>query len=131
MRAGGASRGLEHLTSGPRLRERDHAADAVLGLHQLEATVDLVKREPVREERLDVDLAREPAVDEERHLAAPLDTAEGGAGDPVHLDRYGNGGELDADHADGLTRPGAAEVGVTQWLDVDGGVARFSLQKRR
>ena len=31
----------------PMLRERNHAADAVLGLHQLEAAVDLVEREPV------------------------------------------------------------------------------------
>jgi hypothetical protein len=34
-----------------RLRELDHAADPVLGLHQLEAAVDLVQGEPVRDER--------------------------------------------------------------------------------
>ena len=38
--------------------ERDHAADPVLGLHQLEAAVDLVEREPVVDQRVDVDLAR-------------------------------------------------------------------------
>ena len=49
--------------------ERDHAADAVLRVHQLEAAVDLVEGDPVGEQRLDVDLAGEPAVDEQRHLA--------------------------------------------------------------
>src|SRR5688500_3608867 len=34
--------------------ERDYAADPVLGLHQLEAAIDLVEREPVRDEELDV-----------------------------------------------------------------------------
>src|SRR4051812_31931896 len=56
--------------------ERDHAADPVLGLHQLEAAVHLVEREPVRDERLDVDLPREPALDELRHLIPALDAAE-------------------------------------------------------
>jgi ABC-type cobalamin transport system ATPase subunit len=50
------------------LGESDHAADAVLGLHQLEAAVHLVERQPVREKRLDVDLSSEPALDELRHL---------------------------------------------------------------
>ena len=40
------------------LVEADHAADAVLRLHQLEAAVHLVEREPVRDERVDVDVAR-------------------------------------------------------------------------
>ena len=44
----------------------DHAADAVLGVHQLEALVDLVERDPVRDERVDVDLAVELALDELR-----------------------------------------------------------------
>jgi hypothetical protein len=46
-----------------RLRELDHAADAVLGLHQLEAAVDFVERDPVRDERVEVDLAGQVAVD--------------------------------------------------------------------
>src|SRR5437764_9436202 len=62
-------------------RELDHAADAVLCLHQLEATVDVVELEPVREERLDVDLACKPAFDELGHLRPPLDTTERAAGD--------------------------------------------------
>ena len=33
-----------------RLLEGDHAANAVLGFHQLEAVIDLVKRDPMREE---------------------------------------------------------------------------------
>ena len=49
-------------------RKRDHAPDAVLCLHQLEAAVYLVEGQSVAEERLDVDLAGEPAFDELRHL---------------------------------------------------------------
>ncbi len=59
-----------------RLVEADDAADAVLGFHQLEAPVDFVERERVRQERCDVDLAREPAIHELRHLVAALDPAE-------------------------------------------------------
>src|SRR5437588_10035166 len=62
-------------------RELDHAADAVLCLHQLEAMVDVVEREPVREERLDVHVACKPAFDELRDLGPPLDTTERAAGD--------------------------------------------------
>ena len=36
--------------------EVDHAADPVLGLDQLESAVDLVEADPVRDERVDVDL---------------------------------------------------------------------------
>ena len=57
--------------------EVDHAADPVLGLDQLEAAVDVVEPDSVRDERVDVDLAREIALDERRHLVAPLDAAEG------------------------------------------------------
>src|SRR6185503_15369556 len=35
----------------------DHAAYPVLGLHQLEAVVDLVERDAVRDERVDVEIA--------------------------------------------------------------------------
>src|SRR5438034_7048172 len=62
-------------------RELDHAADAVLCLHQLEAAVDLVELEPVREERLNVDVACKPAFDELRDLRSSLDATERGAGD--------------------------------------------------
>jgi hypothetical protein len=40
-----------------RLVEPDHAADPVLRLHQLEAAVDLVERERVRQERIEIELA--------------------------------------------------------------------------
>src|SRR5437899_11064529 len=62
-------------------RELDHAADAVLCLHQLEATIDVVEREPVREERLDVDVACKPAFDELRDLRSPLDATDRPPGD--------------------------------------------------
>ena len=68
-------------------RKRDHAADPVLGLHQLEAAVDLVEGERVRDERLDVDLAGQPAVDQLRDLVAALDAAERGAGDAAAGDQ--------------------------------------------
>src|SRR3954453_19039087 len=63
--------------------ELDHGADSVLRLHQLEAAVDVVKRDPVGDERVDVDLARHVAVDELRHALAPLDAAERRPGDPA------------------------------------------------
>src|ERR1044072_2275415 len=56
------------------------AADPVLALHQLEASVHFVEAQTVRDERLDVDFAGQVAVDQERHLVAPLDPAERGAG---------------------------------------------------
>src|SRR6185437_7200241 len=60
----------------------DHAADAVLGLHQLEAPVHLAEREVVRDERVDVDVAREPALDQRGDALAALDPAERRARDP-------------------------------------------------
>ena len=44
--------------------EQDHAADAVLLLHQLGAAVDLVEGQPMAEKGLDVELAGEPAIDD-------------------------------------------------------------------
>src|SRR4029079_2785400 len=52
--------------------ERDHAAAPVLTIHQLEAALHVVEGHTVREERVDVDLACEPAVDELRHLRPTL-----------------------------------------------------------
>src|SRR5213595_3102479 len=68
-------------------RELDHAADAVLCLHQLEATIDVVERQPVREERLDVDVACKPAFYELRDLRSPLDATERAAGDAAAGDQ--------------------------------------------
>src|SRR5919108_2917754 len=65
------------------LSEDDHAADAVLRLHQLEAAVDLVQRERVRDERIHVELAVEPSLDKAWHAVAALHAAEGRAGDPA------------------------------------------------
>src|SRR5579875_839699 len=59
--------------------ERDHAADPVLALHQLEAPVDLVERQRMRQERRHVEPAVEREPDELRHLVAALDPAERGA----------------------------------------------------
>src|SRR3954469_25002223 len=55
--------------------ELDHASDAVLVVHQLEAAVDLVERDPVRDERIDVEVAVEVALDELRDLVAAFDAA--------------------------------------------------------
>src|SRR4051794_33730206 len=63
------------------LVEVDDRADAVLLLHQLEAAVHLVERQLVGEQRWHVDVAGQPAVDEQRHLRAALDPAERRAGD--------------------------------------------------
>src|SRR5438477_11643761 len=59
--------------------ELDHAADPVLRLHELEAAVHLLQAEAMRDERIDVDLAREIAVHERRHVIAPLQAPEGRA----------------------------------------------------
>src|SRR4051812_29949396 len=67
--------------------EVDHAADPVLGLHQLEAAVHVVEREPVGDERRDVDVAGERAPDELRHLVAALDAAERRARDAAPRDQ--------------------------------------------
>ena len=60
----------------------DHAPDPVLRFHQLEATVHLVERDAMRDERVGVDLAGEPALDERRDAVASLHAAERRAGDP-------------------------------------------------
>src|ERR1700754_5073332 len=73
--------GPEEAMSNPASVELDHAADPILGLHQIKAAVDFVQRDLVGDERLDVDLARQRLVDEHRHLVAPLDAAERGPGE--------------------------------------------------
>src|SRR4051794_33852953 len=60
--------------------EVDDGADPVLALHELEAVVDVVERELVGDERLEVELAGEPAVDQGGDVLAALEAAEGGAG---------------------------------------------------
>src|SRR4051812_47125139 len=65
----------------PRRLQLDHAPDAVLVMHQLEAVVDLVERDPVRDERVDVQITVEVALDELRDLVAALDAAERRAAD--------------------------------------------------
>ena len=112
---------LDHTTAvvGTELAaKRDHAADAVLGLHQLEAAVDLVERDPVREERVDVDLAVELALHQLRHLVAALDAAERRAGDTAagdqeprdHVERLALAG-----HAGHGARPQPIRADSTAW----------------
>ena len=54
----------------------DDPADPVLVVHELEALVDVVEADAVREERVDVDVAVEVALDELGDLVAALDAAE-------------------------------------------------------
>src|SRR5436853_1587733 len=56
--------------------EHDHAADPVLALHQLEGVVDLLEPDPVRDERVDVELAVQVELHELGHLISALDPAE-------------------------------------------------------
>src|ERR1044071_9399754 len=65
----------------------DHAPDSVLCLHQFEAAVHLVECQPVRDERLGVDLAGKPAFDQRRHAVASLHAAERGARDAAARDQ--------------------------------------------
>jgi hypothetical protein len=84
--AGGTSRFPQTPSTGPlrgraafaaaQLGEVDHAADSVLSFHQLEAAIDVVERQLVGQEGVDVDLPGEIAIDELRHLVAALDAAE-------------------------------------------------------
>src|SRR6185312_2711050 len=113
-----------------RLGVVDHAADAVLGLHQLEAAVHLRQREVVRDERVDVDVARQPALDQRRDALTALDAAERRARDPPARDQEagndverlalaghpGDGGEAPA-HPGGLD-------GLAHDPDVAGGLER-------
>src|SRR5205823_6796003 len=70
-----------------RLRvEDDHAANPALRLHQLEAAVHLGEPQAVGDQRVDVELAAEPAVDELRYAVAALDAAERRAGDAAARD---------------------------------------------
>ena len=56
--------------------EGDHAPDPGLQLHQLEPAIHVVQSDPMRDERHRVDLARQPAIDQLRHLRASLHSAE-------------------------------------------------------
>src|SRR3712207_4046296 len=60
----------------------DHRTDAVLVVHELEPVVDVLERDPVRDERVHVELAVEVELNELRDLVAAFDAAEGGARDP-------------------------------------------------
>src|SRR3954468_7042838 len=110
--------------------EFDHAADPVLGLHQLEAVVDVVERDAVGDEGVDVDVAVQIALHEPGDLVAALDAAERGAGHAPAGDEQarddvqrlalaghaGHGAQAPA-HARGPHRP-------AQHLDVAGGLER-------
>src|ERR1044072_1042126 len=65
-----------------RSTEVDNAADAVLGFHELDAFVDFIQGELVRDEWGAGDVARGVALEKRRHLVTSLDAAEGRAGDP-------------------------------------------------
>src|SRR5688500_18631828 len=65
--------------------EGDHAADAVLVVHEVEPAVDLVEAQAVGDEGVDVDVARQVAVDQLGHLQAALDAAERRALHPAAL----------------------------------------------
>src|SRR6185369_17660714 len=54
----------------------DDGADRLAALHQLEATVDVVELQPMRDEVVDGDLAVHVPVDDLRHVAAAARAAE-------------------------------------------------------
>src|SRR5688572_7065055 len=56
-----------------------HRTDRLAALHQLEAVVDVLELEPVRDQRVDLDLAVHVPVDDLRHVAAATRTTEGRA----------------------------------------------------
>jgi hypothetical protein len=65
----------------------DDRADPVLLVHEVEALVDLVERDAVGEERVDVDVPVEVALHELRHLVAALHPAEARARHPAARDQ--------------------------------------------
>src|SRR5947208_7686454 len=68
-------------------REVDHAPDPVLCFQQVEAAVDVVQRELVRDVGVHVDVPGEIHVHELRNLVASLDSAERRARDPAPVIR--------------------------------------------
>src|SRR5687768_17990709 len=56
-----------------------HRTDRLAALHQLEAVVDVLELEPVRDQRVDLNLAVHVPVDDLRHVAAAARAAESGA----------------------------------------------------
>src|SRR5579884_1552445 len=108
--------------------EQYDAADAVLALHQLEAAVDLVERQRVRDERFDVDVAGEPALDELRDAVAALDAAEGRAGDAASGDQVARHDvqrlalPRDADHRREAPAHACGLDRLPHYLDVAGGL---------
>src|SRR4026209_2899647 len=89
-------RGRRSRSIPPGLSKLNHASDPVLGLHQLETAVDLVERDPVGDERVDVDFPLHEEVDELRHALAALDAAERRARDAA------TGDQPARDHVEGL-----------------------------
>src|SRR5438067_7539845 len=86
------------------LRLVDHdAADRLAGMHQLEALVDVVERQRVRDQVVDVDLLLHVPIDDLRHIGAAPGAAEGGA--LPHAPGY----ELKRSRADLLPRRGDAD----------------------
>ena len=110
--------------------EADHAADAVLGLHQLEAAVHVVQRDVVRDERVDVDVAGQPAFDERRHALPALHASERRARDAAardekardHVERLALAGHA-GDRAEAPAHPGGLD-GLAHDLHVAGRLER-------
>src|SRR5579859_2107443 len=88
------------------LDEADHAADAVLGLHQLEAFVHLVEAQRVGDEGCDLDVSGERALHELRHLVASLYAAERRSADAASRDQEAR------DDVEGLAPPGDSRDGA-------------------
>src|SRR6185312_4161836 len=53
-----------------------HAADRLAALHELEAFIDALERQAVRDQRVDVDAALHVPVDDARHIGAAAGAAE-------------------------------------------------------
>src|SRR5690606_9481795 len=81
----------------------DHASDALAGMHQVEALVDVLGLQRVGGHRVDLDLAGHVPVDDFRHVGATARAAEGGA----FPDAAGD--ELERARGDFLTGAGDAD----------------------
>src|SRR3954447_26948239 len=79
------------------------AADRLAGMHQIEAPIDLIQRQLMGDQVVDIDLTFHVPVDNARHVRPTAGAAEGGALPDA------SGDELERPGGDLLARPGDAD----------------------
>jgi hypothetical protein len=119
------------------IRELDHGADRLAGVHEIEGLVDALERQLVRDQRVDLDPLVHVPVDDLRHVGATAGAAEGRAlphptGD--ELERPGRDLLARARHADDHAHAPAAVAALERLahqLDVADALEGCSPRRRR